>query len=393
MYILYIFLAIIFLLFMVLVHEFGHYIIGRMLNFKITEFSVGFGKALFSRKNKRGELISLRLFPLGGYCAFAGEDETNSNDKEAFTNQKPWKRILVFLAGVTFNFATAVLFSFILLCTVGYDIPQVKDFMEFNTTEIKNLVPNSTVYSQLDALAEEDKLMLGDIIISVNGEKIDFAYGTTFGDALTKEKNNLNKHIENGGQLEDLPLFECRVKRDGDYKTVYAGFYRVSVYKTDDKGNKILIEGSDTEYQTEYNYYWNINSKPYVHTVGEALQRAVPVAFGFAWVVLKSFWMLITFQLPISAIGGPITTITTIASVTQQSSMNLLVLIPLISANLAVFNALPIPALDGSHVIFTAIEAIRKKPIKRETENLIHTIGLFILFGAVILIDILHFLL
>ena len=104
MYILYIFLAIVILLVMVMVHEFGHYVVGRMLNFKITEFSVGFGKAIFSRKNKRGELISLRIFPLGGYCAFAGEDETNEKDKDAFNNQKPWKRILVFLAGVTFNF-------------------------------------------------------------------------------------------------------------------------------------------------------------------------------------------------------------------------------------------------------------------------------------------------
>ena len=117
MSILYILLAIVVLLFMVLIHEFGHYTIGRMLNFKITEFSVGFGKALFSRKNKRGELISLRLFPLGGYCAFAGED--SGDDPEAFINQKPWKRIFVFLAGVTFNFATAVIFSLILLCTVG----------------------------------------------------------------------------------------------------------------------------------------------------------------------------------------------------------------------------------------------------------------------------------
>lgn len=393
MYFLYIILAIVFLLFMVLVHEFGHYIVGRMLNFKITEFSVGFGKALFSRKNKRGELISLRIFPLGGYCAFAGEDETDESKKDAFTNQAPWKRILVFLAGVTFNFATAVIFSFILLCTVGYDIPQVKSFMEFNTTEIEHMVPNSEVYSNLYNIAEEDKLMKGDIIISVNGEKIDFAYGLTFGDALSIQQQKLRTHLDDGGALETFAPFECVVRRDGEYKTVYGGFYRVSVYKTDDDGKYILKEGSDSEYQTDFSYYWNVNSKAYVHSVGEALERAVPVAFGFAWVVLKSFWLLITFQLPISSIGGPITTITTIATVTQQNSMNLLVLIPLISANLAIFNALPIPALDGSHVIFTTIEAIRKKPIKRSTENLIHTIGLFILFGAVILIDILHFLL
>ena len=82
-----------------------------------------------------------------------------------------------------------------------------------------------------------------------------------------------------------------------------------------------------------------------------------------------------------------------IASFTQANLANVLILIPLISANLAVFNILPIPSLDGSHVLFTTIEAIRKKPIKREIENMIHAIGLFILFGAVIIIDILHFVL
>lgn len=392
MYVLYIVLAIVFLLFMVLVHEFGHYIVGRMLNFKITEFSVGFGKALFSRKNKRGELISLRLFPLGGYCAFAGEEETDSNNKEAFTNQKPWKRILVFLAGVTFNFATAVFFSFILLCTIGYDIPQVKSLSQLDKTVVKNMVEGTTPYSPLDNLPEEEKLMTGDVVISVAGEKIDFAYGVTFGEALEKQQQILRNHIKEEKPFEDLPLFECLVKRNGEYKTVKAGFYRVTVNSFDKNGDPVIDESTGLQ-KTEYDYFWNVDSKAYVHTVGEAFERAVPVAFGFAWVVLESFWLLITFQLPISSIGGPITTITTIASVTQQSGANLLVLIPLLSANLAVFNALPIPALDGSHVIFTAIEAIRKKPIKRSTENLIHTIGLIILFGAVILIDILHFLL
>lgn len=67
--ILYVILAIIILLFMVLIHEFGHYVVGRLLKFKITEFSIGFGKAIWQKTNKRGELISLRIFPLGGYCA------------------------------------------------------------------------------------------------------------------------------------------------------------------------------------------------------------------------------------------------------------------------------------------------------------------------------------
>lgn len=379
MYILYLLLALVILLLMVLVHEFGHYTIGRMLGFKITEFSVGFGKALFSRKNKRGEIISLRLFPLGGYCAFAGEEETDDKDKDAFTNQAAWKRIFVFLAGVMFNFAFAVFTSFILLCTVGYDIPQVHSIVDknniINEFKIENAL--SEPYSPL----AEQQLQPGDVIISLDGKKIDFAYGSNYSDIVNERINLLTKE-----NFDEMAVMDAVVKRGNSYENIKLSFYRIEVQAFDE--NNQAIEG-----KTNYTFVWNINAKAYVHTVGEALQRAVPFAIGLAWIVLKSLWLLITFQLPLSSIGGPITTITTIATYTQQSATNLLLLIPLISANLAIFNLLPIPALDGAHVLFTTIEAIRKRPIKRETENMIHTIGLFILFGAVILIDILHFLL
>lgn len=419
MFVLYIVLAIVVLLFMVLVHEFGHYVVGRMLGFKITEFSVGFGKALFSRKNKRGELISLRLFPLGGYCAFEGEEETDKNNPNAFNNQAPWKRILVFLAGVTFNFATAVFFSIILLCSIGYDIPQIKDATIFDTSSIANYVEDSYV-DFYDAIPEEERLQKGDVIISVNGQKIDFAYGTTYQEQFDIEADKLQTYID--AQTKDLKghqLIEgkkaafktysifptARVKRGDEYKDVKFAFYRYEAYVIEngkqvqliDEETKLPVvdENNDPVYQTIIYYSWNshIEAGRYVHSFGEAVERAVPFSFGMAWTVLKSLWQLITFQLDISAIGGPITTISTIASTTQTDPLNLLILIPLISANLAIFNVLPIPALDGSHVIFTFIEWIRKKPIKRETENMIHTIGIFVLFGAVILIDILHFLL
>lgn len=411
MIVLYIILAIAILLLMVLIHEFGHYTVGRMLNFKITEFSIGFGKAIFSRKNKRGELISLRIFPLGGYCAFAGEDETNSSNKDAFTNQAPWKRILVFLAGVTFNFATAVIFSLILLCTVGYDVPQVKSSFNVNSeiiydvfgNKINQKVENSEI-TYLSNLPEGSNILQpGDIIISINGKKIDFAYGALYGDLRTIEyyalqdylKEEKEKNPENYDEREAFSRYQSSttavVKRNGEYiENVYLGFYQIQVQtQARDENGKII----EDEYITSYAYCFDGNVSPYVYSFGEALERAVPFAFGLAWVVLKSLWLLITFQLPLSSIGGPITTIQTIASYTQTNFANILLLIPLISANLAIFNALPIPALDGSHILFTSIEAIRKKPIKREIENMIHMIGLFILFGFVILVDILHFLL
>lgn len=392
MFILYIILAIVILLFMVLVHEFGHYCVGRMLNFKITEFSVGFGKALFSRKNKRGELISLRIFPLGGYCAFEGEDD-NADGKDSFNAQAPWKRILVFFAGVIFNFATAVVFSLILLCTLGYDIPQVVSFsIPTSSTSPQNgyIINNVETNSNIVNLNDEQLLQEGDVIISINGEKIDFAYGANYNDIITSQLNNAIAWAEeNNTTVANYPALELVVRRDGQYTTAYTGFSVIT-------RQKVLSSNQEGEYELseeETVYSTGITAKAYVHSFTEALQRCVPFAIGLAWIVLKSLWLLITFQLPISSIGGPITTITTIASFTQANFANILVLIPLISANLAIFNILPIPALDGSHVLFTTIEWIRKKPIKREVENLIHTIGLIVLFGAVILIDILHFLL
>ena len=101
-------LAILILLAMITVHECGHYLAGRLLRFRIQEFSVGFGPALFKRTKKDGEVFALRLIPLGGYCAFAGEEEEEEEEgKEAlpgaFYRQKPWRRVLVLLAGAAMN--------------------------------------------------------------------------------------------------------------------------------------------------------------------------------------------------------------------------------------------------------------------------------------------------
>jgi regulator of sigma E protease len=99
---------------------------------------------------------------------------------------------------------------------------------------------------------------------------------------------------------------------------------------------------------------------------------------------------LVTGKLGIDSVGGPITTVKTIAVSTQTNLKNLILLFPLIAVNLAVFNLLPIPALDGARAVFVLIEWIFKKPVPRDIEGKIHGIGLMILFGLVILIDILH---
>ncbi len=381
MIVLYILLAVVILLCMVLIHEFGHYIAGKILKFKITEFSVGFGFPLFSRTSKKtGEKFSLRIFPLGGYCSFYGEDdEEGASDPAAFNNQKPWKRIIVFFAGVTANFLTAIIFSWILLCTTGYDVPQINRDIVYG----QEFVQEEGYYNEFKE---------GDIITHINGKKIDFAFGENFVPMINSERETALKEyqalVDQGRQLdelsgEDLHSFEMTVKRDGKSVklTVYV-YPDMEKFKQDDDGKWVL---SNTLTGMEY--------KAYVYNAWEGFCRSFEMAFGFAWVVLKSLWMLITFQIPITEMGGTVATISTIATMASQSMSYLLVFIPLIAANLAVFNILPFPALDGAHVLFTTIEWIRGKPINRNVESMIHFVGLIILFLFVIVVDILHFVL
>ncbi len=416
----YIILAICVLLLMVLIHEFGHYCVGRWLGFKITEFSIGFGKAIFTKINKRGEKISLRIFPLGGYCAFAGEgddeteDDKKTNDKDDknnetivltkdgeidkekgkidnltkeekkddkkekntikneqtteiikqindisegkdvntkkvdhsgdFINQKPWKRLLVYMAGVTFNFLSAIIFSFILLISYGYDIPRVATL--------------DTNYSNLYGELQE-----GDIIWGVNGTRISFAFTGTFSELLTK-----------AGPDKDITL---DVERDNKRIEVVIRLAEETI--TNDQGEEEtrLIVGFTTN--------------AYVHNFWEALGRSFELAFGFAWVVLKGFWQIITGQIAFSELGGSISTIGMMSEIMQTSFANFLILLPLLAANLAVFNFLPIPALDGGHAVFTLLEWIFGKPVvSRKVENYIHFYGLIILLLFVVVVDIVH---
>lgn len=402
-------IAIAILLLMVLIHELGHYIVGRILGFKIEEFSVGFGKAIFSKYNKRGEKISLRIFPLGGYCAFAGENDEDEKEKAdkvnvedlkpkdkeekgkedkieqrdylLFNEQKPWKRILVYLAGVTFNFVSALIFAFIFLLSYGYDIPQVVSVKEGYTQNI----------------------VTGDAIYKVNDVDINFVNGNTF--------TNLIAEFDVGD------TFKLTVKhKNGEFEEVDAVIHQLKYYEglqlttKDADGNDVAIYCNDIGVDiTTSNVVINqllytkgengtlipvpimgITTKSYPFPFFEALGRTFTFTFGIAWTVLKTFFLLITFQLPLNQLGGPIATIGVIASAANGGLASILFLLPLLAANLAVFNLLPLPSLDGSHVVFTTIEWFRGKPLNRTVESYIHAIGLIVLFAFVIIVDIIH---
>ena len=375
-YIGYIFIAILVLLFMVLIHELGHYIAGKILKFKINEFSVGFGPKLFQKKNKSGELISLRAFPLGGYCAFEGETDENKDNPQAFNNQKTWKRLIVLFCGAFFNFLSGIIFSFVLLMASGYDLVQV-DNINYNTSINRYC------------------LQTGDVIYGIENNKIDFVndeyFATLISDHLVSNFKKyegditveLNTFTEDGETyyMVQTPL-TFNIKRNGEKKAVEGYVNTIYNDKGDYCGWTLLSSNEETD---------EFGLKTYKYSFFEALGEAIPFTCKWSWKVLVIFGQLITGQLSVTALGGPVTTVKMIANFTQQNM--LLLLLPLIAVNLAVFNLLPIPALDGFQMVFVIIEWIRKKPIKREVVNMINNIGLIVLLGFVIVVDILQFVL
>ena len=365
----YIIVAIFVFLLMIMIHELGHYVAGRIFKFKINEFSIGFGKAIFSKTNKRGEKISLRIFPLGGFCAFEGENgEDAEKNPQAFTNQKPWKRIIVLFSGAFFNFLSAILFSFILLVSFGFDIYKVTD---------------NSIYN--------DQLLKGDIIYEVNGKDVNFATNGTVSQLISSQPN-----------YQDFTL---KVKRFNQEKNKYE-MVIITVQKQQkvkDGINPKTLTAEQLADTTNENIFALEDGKP-VYTIGanlklyprpffEALGQSFVLSGMMAWSVLKSLFMLFTFQLSTADVGGPIATIGLIATSAQTSIVNLFILLPLISANLAMFNLLPIPALDGAQIVFTGVEWIRKKPLKPKVQGMINMIGLICLLTLVVVLDILHFVL
>ena len=142
-----------------------------------------------------------------------------------------------------------------------------------------------------------------------------------------------------------------------------------------------------------------LDAKQYAFTgvvMKEGFGETVKSVFVYSWkiggTVLKSLGELLTGKIPLTSMGGPVTTIGLTAQAASSGGLSFLNIAAFIGVNLAVFNLLPVPALDGSKVIFCLIEWIRKKPINRKVETIIHLIGIVVLFGFAILVDILQFI-
>ncbi len=342
--------AILVLLIMVTVHEFGHYVAGKKLGFKINEFAVGFGPAIFRKKMKSGEFFSLRAVPLGGYCAFVGEDEENESEF-AFNNQKPWKRIIVLVAGAFMNFLTTLVIVVLAFTFSGQYLIQAHE-----------ILPNA----EGESVSSQFIMQEGDIILSINGKTMMLT--TDISTALEKARENPTEKID------------MTVIRNGEKVEIQTFLRNYTHNYVDENG----VEQSSESYGLGF----LMGSTSVRFNLFESIGRSFSYCFKMAGQIFAFLGDLLSGAIGLDQVSGPIGTISMTAEIASYGFRQLLEIMALIGVNLAVFNLLPIPALDGSRVVFTIIEWIRKKPLNRNLEATIHFIGMIALFAFAIIVDV-----
>lgn len=330
-------IAIIIFCIIIIFHELGHFILAKKNGIKVNEFSIGLGPTIVGFT--KGETkYSIKLLPFGGACMMEGEDE-ESSDSRSFNSKTPLQRISVVAAGPLFNFLMAFVFSIILLGCHGHTEPVIYDVMDG--------------YS-----AEAAGLQAGDEIIKLDHKRIHF-YEEVSGYILFHPGEEIDVVYERGGERYETTLTPMYDEASGRYLMGILG------------QNTYVKEGplGTLKYGAYEMKYW-------------------------IWYTLNSLKMLVTGQVSLNDVSGPVGIVTTVADAYEQSMadgvyyvfLNMLNIAILLSANLGVMNLLPIPALDGGRLVFLIIELIRGKKINPDREGMVHFIGLVCLFAFMILI-------
>ena len=351
-------LAITILLVMITVHEFGHYAAGKILKFKINEFAIGFGPKLFRRVSKRnGEAFSIRLFPLGGFCAFDGEDGDAANEN-SFNNKAAWKRIIVLVSGPLMNYILALLLIIIAFFAFGQ-----------MTFKVGAVTPPEPAYAEY--CLEE-----GDLICSIESRGI----------YLTSDLMSALKGKSEGD------VVKMKVIRGGEKRNVEIKLRGDCNFKNSEEVSKLWNALGIGTYEGEDDKsYWAVGVESCRFGFFDTIGRSFVYLFRIAGTIFKVLGELLTGHLGLSAMGGPVTTIKMTSEIASQSVQSFFEIAAYIGVNLAVFNLLPIPALDGSKVIFCLIEWIFRKPVPRKIEAIIHAVGFVLILAFAFLTDILQF--
>ncbi len=331
----------------IVVHELGHFIAAKRCGIYVHEFAIGMGPVIFKKQGKE-TLYSIRLFPIGGYVKMEGEDEQSSSSR-AFNSKSVLNRMSVISAGVIMNTILAI----ICLIIVNYN-------MASPTTEIGEIIEGLP--------AEKIGLQVGDKITKVNDNNILTYDEITFELFSTKKPEVFIEYERNGEKLKTI------VERQFDPETesYYVGF--MPSYKL----------GS---------VYANERTEEQRVTILDSIVMSIKETISYMEITIKGFVQLIKLQLPLEYISGPVGIVSTLGGEFNRtleeygvmlSIISTINFIGIISINLAVFNFLPLPALDGGRFVFLVYESITKKAVSPEKEGYVHFIGFIVLIALAI---------
>lgn len=367
--------TIVMFLVMVSLHEFGHYIVARILDFKILEYAIGFGPAIF-KKEKNSILYSIRVIPFGGYCKFEGEDE-ESTDPRAFSNRPVWRRILVVAAGGVFN----IILGFVLFAAM---MPSLSPVL---TNEVASVVENSYL--------QDAGVMSGDKIIEINGKNIDFYNDISLYTSTLSGDEKIDLTIKRDGKKLKLDIMPSQQKVIYNY--LDEGVEYISSINGEEE--KKLIPYSDKlqkqndligKSETQTRYIIGFTPAQQEITALNILPNAWNNTKFVVKLVYTSLWDMVTGKVGMEQMSGPVGIVNEVNNAVSQgddSWLYVLNLMALLTINLGVFNLLPFPALDGGRLFFMIVELIRRKPIPPEKEGVVHAIGMLLLFGLIIFIS------
>ena len=334
--------------FIVLVHEFGHFLLAKCSGIGVVEFSVGMGPRIFSVE--KGETrYSIKALPFGGSCMMVGEDSENP-DPKAFNNKPVLSRIAVIAAGPVFNFILAFLFAMLIVAQIGHDAPVLTGVMEKSP-------------------AEEAGLQAGDCITRINGRHI-----TAYRDIMLYTFSH---------PVQEMKVSFTRPAQEGT-----AGSDGAT------SGFVTLTPRFSEEYQS---YMMGVQFGGYqrIHGIGQLIRYSAYEVKYCVTSTIDSLGMLFRHQIRADeAVTGPVGIVNMVGETVQESrqiSARAVVLtlanwVLLLSSSLGIMNLLPIPALDGGRLVFLLIELVRGKPVDPEKEGMVHMAGMAVLMALMMLV-------